>query len=298
MQTRDFIPPILFKIAKRALGVLGLSGARLYSSYADAVQACGQSIFMEEEYAKVITYKTKLFREALFARDRIILEASSLLAVAGVLLAMQRNQGKSLQVIDLGGASGTHYFVIKHILKDLLPSDLKIMWYVVETQATVLASRDLENDELRFFTDIAQAKEALEHVDLVHSSSALQCLPDPRSTLEQLIECGADYIYLGRIGLTLEKTDVIALHKANLKLAGPEPLPLPPGVANRFYRTPFTFIPSEAFQQALNRKYRIMMQVRDSNGIFEVAGRSIVGVSVLAKQSQETKLGSLGQRNA
>lgn len=85
-------------------------------------------------------------------------------------------------VLDFGGGCGLHYKEAR------LPS---VRWAVVETPAMVGRAKELETDQLRFFTDISKAADWLGSVDVMHSNGTLQYTTDPVSTLNQLCSIGA-----------------------------------------------------------------------------------------------------------
>jgi putative methyltransferase (TIGR04325 family) len=82
-------------------------------------------------------------------------------------------------VLDFGGGCGLHYKQAR------LPN---VRWAVVETPAMVACARELETDTLRFFTEINEAADWLQEIEVVHSNGALQYTSKPIKTLEQL--CG------------------------------------------------------------------------------------------------------------
>jgi putative methyltransferase (TIGR04325 family) len=99
-----------------------------------------------------------------------------------------------LNVIDFGGAAGAHYFTIRA----LLPSEYQLRWVVVETPAMAAGgAKHLANDELSFTAKLQEAEAKLGHIDLLHSSGTLQCLPDPIEQLRSMMLLPADHILLG-----------------------------------------------------------------------------------------------------
>jgi putative methyltransferase (TIGR04325 family) len=281
MNIRDLVPPIFSKLKLRTRTPLEDEG--IFDSYAEALAACGESIFSVDEYARVIVYKTKKFRDNPVSQGSPSLDHSECLVLSGALAAIQRGRNKTLRVLDVGGASGIQYFMLKQLISDLAGEVLKLHWHVVETEATVRASKELENSELRFFPDIASAKKELKEVDLIHMSSTLQCLPDPEKSLDEIIQCGAGLVYLGRIGLTPGRKKFIALHQANFEKAGPSRL-LPKGAQNVFYKVPFTFLTEAEFFKSLRKEYQIEVQIQDRAGIFPVPGKELAGYSILARR--------------
>jgi len=292
MNIYDFIPPILIRLKTKIIrGSVNLPKAvpvapmETFSSYKEAIRTCDQQIFHQNDYVRVILHKTKLFRDELSHRSPLLTDGTSTPALAflGISLILQNNSTE-LGVIDLGGACGVQYFVTKMLLRNFIKKDIKLRWHVVETPATVEQSKELENEELKFFSSIEQARDALGEVDFVHSLGTIQVLPDPRAAVIELIDCNARFLFLGRVGVTLGNKDVIALHAANFEMAGPGPFPLPEGVKNQEYKVPFTFIPRQEFDQILNSNYAVRAKADDPWGIFAVNDEPIVGLSVLAER--------------
>jgi putative methyltransferase (TIGR04325 family) len=84
-------------------------------------------------------------------------------------------------VLDFGGAFGVHY-------KEACLHSKNLRWAVLETPAMVRKASEIETDQLRFFSSISDAASWLESIDLMHSSGALQYVPDPERTLGELGE--------------------------------------------------------------------------------------------------------------
>jgi hypothetical protein len=82
-------------------------------------------------------------------------------------------------VLDFGGGAGIDYRQAR---------SETVRWAVVESAGMVERASELETERLRFFTAISEAAEWLGEVDLMHSNGALQYVPEPLHTLDQL--CG------------------------------------------------------------------------------------------------------------
>lgn len=87
-------------------------------------------------------------------------------------------------VLDFGGGCGRHY-------KEAVREAPNVEWAVVETPAMVLRARELETENLKFFTSIDAAAEWLGSIDIVHSNGAIQYTPAPVAVLRRLCELGA-----------------------------------------------------------------------------------------------------------
>lgn len=98
-------------------------------------------------------------------------------------------------VLDFGGACGIHY-------KLALTEQPMIRWAVVETAAMVQEASKLATERLRFFDNVQSAVDWLGHVDLVHSSGALQYAPQPLETAKRLANIGAPRMEWRRLFLS------------------------------------------------------------------------------------------------
>ena len=92
-------------------------------------------------------------------------------------------------VLDFGGGCGLHY----------KEANLNAKWAVVETPAMVARARELETDQLRFFTRIEDAGLWLGDIDLMHSNGAIQYVPDPIRTIRELCSIGAKQMLWHRL---------------------------------------------------------------------------------------------------
>jgi hypothetical protein len=82
-------------------------------------------------------------------------------------------------VLDFGGGAGLHYR-----LACLQNPDIR--WAVVETRAMVRRARELATNRLMFFSDIEEAADWLNDVELMHSNGAIQYVPDAIKTVRSL----------------------------------------------------------------------------------------------------------------
>jgi len=249
-----------------------------YTTYTEALAACSKDGYENHEVVEVVTQKTLYYRDELNQRDKPApINATNAYSLIGLLLSIA--QEEQIHVLDFGGAAGAHYFLARSIV----PKSTKLKWVVVETPAmTESASALLETDELHFTADLEEAGRWLDQIDLLHTSGALQCVPDPYEQLQQLINIKAQYMLLSRLGLTQGDHDVITIHKSQLSWNGPGPLP--PGILDREVSYPFTFPQESMFRSMLNKSYEEMAVFEDTSGIFKVAEESIVGMGLLAKR--------------
>lgn len=82
-------------------------------------------------------------------------------------------------VLDFGGGCGLHYRQAQ------LPA---ARWAVVDTSAMVERAAELATCHLKFFASLTAAADWLGDIDVMHCNGALQYVPDPITTLNDL--CG------------------------------------------------------------------------------------------------------------
>jgi putative methyltransferase (TIGR04325 family) len=166
------------------------------------------------------------------------------------LLASRLASSSPLRVLDFGGACGFHYMAAS-LLK------LPLQWAVVETAAMAERAKDLESGELRFFSDIDSARQWLGHIDLVHSSSALQYVPNPAKTLSDLISLDARIMAWSRMALTAGPQ---TRETQTSQLAHNGPGPLPAQFTDGIVEYTLTKFPKIAFLAAHQFAYRLDLE--------------------------------------
>lgn len=150
-------------------------------------------------------------------------------------------------VLDFGGGCGLHY-------KQANSKDVR--WAVVETPAMVTRASKLATDKLRFFTSIAEAATWLGDIDVMHSSGALQYVPEPSDTLKALCCLGARTMLWRRMFLStgIERQEIQVSH-----LVDNGPGAAPSGIRNKLVRidrnvmTETEFIAAHSFYSLVGR---------------------------------------------
>lgn len=143
-------------------------------------------------------------------------------------------------VLDFGGGCGAHY-------KAAVKASPAIRWAVVETSAMADRAKSLETDNLRFFDHIPAAAAWLGHVEVAHSSGALQYTPDPEQTIERLCAVGPDTLLWKRIALAAGAETETEMQVSYLADNGPGFLP---GIPHKQVHYPVNRIPERAFFDA------------------------------------------------
>jgi putative methyltransferase (TIGR04325 family) len=284
---KDFIPPILFD-SLRKIKFLNRQNfdvsqsypltntAQTYANYQSALAACeGFRDYQDSDLVRIVLAKTHVLREELqkFPLHLPRQVEQNLLGVNFALIKLKLD--RPVNVIDVGGAMGAHYYWARA----LLPKTVQLNWYVVETQAMVRAASAVVNDELHFCDNLESALDTLGEVDLIHSSGTLQCVPEPRRLLRDMIESQASYLLLSRLGLTAGPHDVVVVHQSRLSDNGPGPLP--PGFQDGLCRYPMTYVRQSDFDLLIHEHYRPVFTVDDESGITLVSNEPLYGFGCL-----------------
>jgi len=101
-------------------------------------------------------------------------------------------------ILDFGGGSGYHYFLVKKFLK----RRARLIWNIVENKTMVNLHNNKKNNQLIFFDSISKIKNKIE---IIFSSCAINYCEDTEKTLYDLMKFPCKYYYFTRIPLSLKK---------------------------------------------------------------------------------------------
>lgn len=256
---RDLIPPIVLKLLKRKQ-----STSVCYENYDDALRYCLES-YEDIDLVEVVVEKNIIFREGVVS-DRV-LDLGTLRTLIGVCLALPDK--KKLKVLDFGGGGGYHYT----IARAAIPRDIDIQWAVVETPALVRSAERINQKELKFFSSIFEAKSDLGNIDLVFTSGALHCCPDPLFYLEELVKLNAQHLFITRTGFTQKLEQGVIIHNSLLSENGPGPLPL--GVSEKQLHYPNVFSSKVKAEKIIQSYYEIILKINEDKSIYRLGNELI-----------------------
>lgn len=250
MNIADFIPPVLTMILKRI--TISKLQSNIFSSYNEAIIACPNG-YNDDYLSNVV------FEKTISLRDKIYMESKSMkpdyITCMLLILTMLAQEKESLKIVDFGGACGSYYFIAKHFM----PNGFKLKWHVVETPAMVSKGKKLEDNELKFYTDLAKATNAFQGADLLFSSSSLPYVPDPRITIDDILHSGPRYIFLTRLPLIEhQQENIITIQTSKYSENGPGPLP--EGLRDGFISYPITLISKEMLESRIRERYNILFR--------------------------------------
>jgi putative methyltransferase (TIGR04325 family) len=288
---KEIMPPILFKALFNRKVSAQLESSKIeqatptFPTYEAALAACRGYGYEEETLVRVVLAKTKTLQEQLLIDPSIAWTGQTTQLLLGLSLALVQQQktrpGHPLHIIDVGGACGAHYFMVR----SFFAPEVTFRWYVVETPAMTLAARELENDELHFTSDLNAALQAYRPIDIIHSSGTIQCVSQPRELLGNLVNSRARFLLLSRLGVTRGQQDIICIHESRLSNNGPGPLPA--GFQDGISQYPFSFIQLSDLNTIIGRRYKTIFRFDDNTGVFSVNNEPLIGLGYLCERIDE-----------
>jgi putative methyltransferase (TIGR04325 family) len=230
----------------------------VFAGYAEALRHCPPGGYDSTAIAAVVAAKTeRMIADPELCETSLPPAGRAGIALTSVIAQMLRGKGRSVRVLDFGGACGAHYFAARQ-----LAPEVQFEWCVVETQAMIHQGRTKEDGSLKFAGSVSAAQELLSGVDLLHSSSTLQYLPAPELGLAELVDVGAAAMALTRLSLT-DGEPFTVVQKSRLSHNGPGPLP--PGFRDSRVAYPLTFLNRSRFETTLRQDYDIAAHYRDES---------------------------------
>jgi len=263
MAFKEFVPPILRSWLRKTQP--NPPGAQWYASYAAAFAACHGG-YEDAQLMRTVYEKTRLYRDRLAAQTPRVCDLSALRTLGGLSLAITK---RDVNVLDFGGACGAHYFLASAVLGDRV----RFRWHILETAPMAAVAQGLADGHVHFFDSLPRATEALEPIDVVFSSGALQYVPDPYATLSALTQCGAAALFLTRLGLTRQSAAVITIQTSTLRTNGPGPLPA--GMPDGPVTYPIVFPSQEQVEAIITSNYTLDIRFEEEQHAYSVGNMGI-----------------------
>jgi putative methyltransferase (TIGR04325 family) len=256
---KDLTPPLLLKVLRQSS-----YSSPSFKSYEEAIAQCQKGAYEAQDIVKVVVEKNILFRERI--RRNPVFDLGSLRSLIGIALAGAKD---TLNVIDFGGGGGYHHTIARAALNP----EITLRWNVVETPAMVSEAQRMETEELRFFSDIAAASDDLESLDIVFTSGALHCCPDPATFLNSLIAVNPKHFFITRTAFNDGSETLVNVQKSLLSSNGPGPLPS--GFVDKAVFYPNVFVPLAEAEEAIGKKYDIRFRIAEDKDAYVVGGKGI-----------------------
>lgn len=246
---------------------------RLCASYDEALSLCGAG-YEDTEISLVVAKKTEAILPLL---GRFLLDTDPATVSLLAVLAAAR-QASPVRVLDVGGGCGYHYFVARALLPDI-----SLKWHVAETAAMAeQAKARFASDDLAYFASVDEALAAFDgKIDLLHTSSTIQYVPDPEGFADRIAEIGAPHVMVARFPL-FEGPRTVAVQASRLGDNGPGPAPA--GTPDRIIRYPITFCNKDELAGRLMRGYRLAGQFASPSSNYRIGDREVTGASFLLRR--------------
>ncbi len=234
-----------------------------FDSFESALTYCDHEAYEAQDLVASVVQKSLRFRQNLFETKTFDLGAARTLI--GVALAMKRN---SLKVLDFGGAAGYHHAIAQLALG----SNVELRWVVVETPSMCSeAKQHIRTNNLTFSESISEAVESEGEFDLVFSSGALQCCPNPISISKSLFDVGARNVFVTRTAFSLDGSTLHTIQRSKLSHNGPGPML--EGVKDRDVSYPLVLSPLSEFEKTLFQTgYGIRFRMIEETSVYVVNG--------------------------
>jgi putative methyltransferase (TIGR04325 family) len=271
MNIKEFLPPILMKLAQR---IIRKKDFKEYLSYNKAMQVCSSDSYQNIELCNMIADKTVIYIDVL-KKKPFSLDPTNVFLLAAINQYLNLFQNKSLKILDFGGACGAHYFEIRRFI----PNDVSFKWYVVETAQMVKSAidRKLNSNELVFVSSIHEINT---EIDFIHSSCVLHYVHSPYEFTKMLININANWIFFNRMMFNENDRDFVTVQKSFLSSNGPGKLPK--DYTDRIISYPHTTLSFCKFNSMIiNSGYESEWTFLETSGSYQIKNEKINGKGLL-----------------
>jgi putative methyltransferase (TIGR04325 family) len=206
---KELVPPGLVRLTrpfrKPVRSQYGYSGD--YPTFSAALADCKTAGYSAANIIEKVSAQTRELKERWNGGPRVqLLDGRILQNLAAALLALSGVTRRPLSVLDFGGGLGIHYFQTRPFLGGALS------WLVCETaEMAAEGTRRFASDELKFISSLDQARGPF---DLLISSGAIQCVPNPAETLARHSAL-SDHVLFNRLPLIASDRDRLTIHKVD-----------------------------------------------------------------------------------
>jgi putative methyltransferase (TIGR04325 family) len=264
-----------YKINKR---LVWLFGDTIYNSYSEALKDCVSNGYENSAIINFAQEKTKLYRQNIangVIPHVINLNIFPLLSLINELAKTK----KSINIIDFGGGDGGHYLLIRQ----LLSSEIRLKWQVVETPEMAKGMKAFETDELSFSDNLDDTLQKTEKINILYTSGTLQYTPNPYQFIQKMLDSDADYVVFNRQSMNANDRDLITIQRSLLSWHGSNDIKTVQFV-DREIRYPHTNISLVTFEAIALKKHAIVQIFDDASGVKKVNKEKIVGRSYILKK--------------
>lgn len=196
---RNISPPFIFEILKSVFSKQTKFYGK-FDNWYDAKAECENGYDSNKILQKVFESSLKVKNgEAIFERDSVLFDEIkySWPVTSSLMLAAALENGK-LNVLDFGGALGSHYYQNNKFLNLLS----KVQWNIIEQESFVrIGQTHFQSETVKFYLTVSDCL-VYNNPNLVILSSVLQYLPEPWCILNEIIKINARVIVIDRTPYT------------------------------------------------------------------------------------------------
>lgn len=197
----------------------------------------------------------------------------------------QLDISKSINILDFGGGAGTQYF----LARKLLDKDIRIKWHVVETNIMVEEAKDskLENNELKFFNNIADAVQDMKLINLINANSSLTYTDRPLNYLEELLNLDFEQFFITRTPLNEKsRKNIVGIQSSSLSTNGQGAIPKELNIDDEIIKYPYTAISKEILEEKISKFARVKFLIKEDSGVYQTKqGKFTMYVYLIRKLS-------------
>jgi len=196
---------------------------------------------LEKTLDSILKVKNK---EAVFERDSYIFDKIQYsYPLLSSLLKVASENNNELDIVDFGGALGSHYFQNKEVLK---PIKIKNWTVIEQSHYTDVGNEKVSDGILNFKNSLDEIK----NPNTLIVSSCIQYLKNPYEWLDKFINKGFEYIIFDRTAFSLENKNRLTLQK------------VPPEIYEASY--PAWFLDEKEFLSKFDGKYNIILDFENN----------------------------------
>jgi putative methyltransferase (TIGR04325 family) len=179
-----------------------------YPTFAAAMADCKTDGYSDAGVVAKVSQQTRELRQRVSGADAPSLDARVFQNLAATLVAMGETAQAERSVLDFGGGLGIHYFHLRRYLGRRSP----LRWVVCETVPMAEeGAKNFASDELSFISTLEQAPGPF---DVLISSGALQCVPEPTETLVKHAALSS-HVLFNRLPLIESDRDRLTIQKVH-----------------------------------------------------------------------------------
>jgi putative methyltransferase (TIGR04325 family) len=251
----------------------------LYQVLPPAVYLLGKKVYSKIVINKLTPILTgyenselveSVIRKTIIAKKRLITNRTVNQDAFRVFLPFALANEKIVNVVEIGGGSGYHYFnaLVGNVSKEL-------NWTILETQELCNQAKNrTELSEIQFISDLKSISGNLNsEIDLIYCCGSLQYVPDPISTIKQICELNPKYIFITRTPFSPDEGIYTYMQSSPLSSNGPSSTD--GNLNKKIVQYEMQLVPESVIQEIIKQNYSIEMYTDEDQAVHHFKGKTI-----------------------